>query len=105
MGKAGGAFAQHFPHGSERREQFPQQHRVADFYRQSNFLDKRQRRKARRIYALGRQRAQEKKPAYQYFAFGAGSGASESAFNGFFGCGHFVKANEFLSGFTTPIEW
>lgn len=48
-----------------RREQFPQQHRVADFYRQSNFLDKRQRRKARRIYALGRQRAQEKKPAYQ----------------------------------------
>ena len=63
--KQGGAFAQHLPHGSERREQFPQQHRVADFYRQSNFLDKRQRRKARRIYALGRQRAQEKKPAYQ----------------------------------------
>ena len=28
-----------------------------------------------------------------------------SAYNGFFGCGHFVKANEFLSGFTTPIEW
>lgn len=80
LGKAGGAFAQHLPHGGERREQFPQQHRVADFYRQSNFLDKRQRRKTRRIYALGRQRAQEKKPAYQYFAFGAGSGASESAF-------------------------
>lgn len=28
-----------------------------------------------------------------------------SAYNGFFGCGHFVKANEFLSGFTQPIEW
>lgn len=28
-----------------------------------------------------------------------------SAYNGFFGCGHFVKANEFLSGFTNPVEW
>ena len=28
-----------------------------------------------------------------------------SAYNGFFGCGHFVKANEFLSGFTSPVEW
>lgn len=28
-----------------------------------------------------------------------------SAYNGFFNCGHFVKANEFLSGFTSPVEW
>lgn len=28
-----------------------------------------------------------------------------SAFNGFFGCGHFKKANEFLQKFTTPIDW
>ncbi len=28
-----------------------------------------------------------------------------SAFNGFFGCGHFKKCNEFLQTFTTPIDW
>ena len=28
-----------------------------------------------------------------------------SAYGGFFGCNHFKKANEFLSKFTTPIDW
>ncbi len=28
-----------------------------------------------------------------------------SAYQGFFGCGHFTKTNEFLSRFTTPIDW
>ena len=28
-----------------------------------------------------------------------------SAYAGFFGCNHFKKANEFLSKFTTPIDW
>ena len=28
-----------------------------------------------------------------------------SAYAGFFGCNHFKKANEFLSEFTTPIDW
>lgn len=28
-----------------------------------------------------------------------------SAFNGFFGCGHFKKCNEFLQTFTQPIDW
>ena len=29
-----------------------------------------------------------------------------SAYNGFFGCGHFSKANEFLkSAGLTPIDW
>ncbi len=28
-----------------------------------------------------------------------------SAYNGFFGCGHFLKTNEFLQTFTTPIDW
>ena len=28
-----------------------------------------------------------------------------SADQGFFGCGHFTKTNEFLSRFTTPIDW
>ena len=28
-----------------------------------------------------------------------------SAYNGFFGCNHFKKANDFLSKFTTPINW
>ncbi len=28
-----------------------------------------------------------------------------SAYNGFFGCNHFKKANEFLQKFTTPIDW
>lgn len=28
-----------------------------------------------------------------------------SAYNGFFGCGHFKKANEFLQKFTQPIDW
>ena len=28
-----------------------------------------------------------------------------SAYNGFFGCNHFKKANEFLQQFTTPIDW
>ena len=28
-----------------------------------------------------------------------------SAYNGFFGCNHFKKANDFLSKFTTPIDW
>ena len=28
-----------------------------------------------------------------------------SAYNGFFGCNHFKKANDFLSKFTTPIGW
>lgn len=28
-----------------------------------------------------------------------------SAYNGFFGCNHFKKANDFLSQFTTPVDW
>ena len=29
-----------------------------------------------------------------------------SAYNGFFGCGHFIKANEYLTKHgKTPIEW
>ena len=28
-----------------------------------------------------------------------------SAYAGWFGCNHFKKANEFLSNFTTPIDW
>lgn len=28
-----------------------------------------------------------------------------SAYAGFFGCNHFKKANDFLSKFTTPIDW
>jgi uracil-DNA glycosylase len=28
-----------------------------------------------------------------------------SAYNGFFGCGHFSKANKFLSQFGDPIDW
>ena len=29
-----------------------------------------------------------------------------SAYNGFFGCGHYVKANEYLTSFgQTPIDW
>ncbi len=28
-----------------------------------------------------------------------------SAYNGFFGCKHFSKANEFLSKYTVPIDW
>lgn len=28
-----------------------------------------------------------------------------SAYNGFFGCGHFKKCNDFLREFTTPIDW
>ena len=28
-----------------------------------------------------------------------------SAYNGFFGCKHFSKANEFLSRYTLPIDW
>ncbi|MDR1136030.1 MAG: uracil-DNA glycosylase [Clostridiales Family XIII bacterium] len=28
-----------------------------------------------------------------------------SAYNGFFGCGHFKKANEFLAGFGQEIDW
>ena len=28
-----------------------------------------------------------------------------SAYNGFFGCGHFRKTNEFLKTFTDPIDW
>lgn len=28
-----------------------------------------------------------------------------SAYNGFFGCKHFSKANDFLKQYTTPIDW
>jgi uracil-DNA glycosylase len=28
-----------------------------------------------------------------------------SAYNGFYGCKHFSKANTFLQGFTTPVDW
>lgn len=39
-----------------------QQYRLADFYRQSHFVDKRKLRKSRCFYAVGRQRPQEKEP-------------------------------------------
>jgi uracil-DNA glycosylase len=28
-----------------------------------------------------------------------------SAYNGFFHCGHFKKANDFLGEFTSPVDW
>ena len=41
----------------------------------------------------------------QHLALTAAHPSPLSAYSGFFGCGHFKKANDFLEKFTTPIDW
>lgn len=61
------------------------------------------------VFFLWGANARAKKPlidADKHFILECAHPSPLSAFNGFFGCGHFVKANEYLVRHgKTPIEW
>lgn len=60
------------------------------------------------VFLLWGRNAQEKKPLItgkQHLVLTAAHPSPLSAYNGFFGCGHFSKANEFLVHQNREIKW